>query len=416
MDKILIMYTSENINLNKQKNMRNTFRIAITGATGLLGRNLLFQILKENLTTLDNIELVLFIRMVKNEDPKLRLKEILLADGIDYLNLEPQEAKSNTLIEHILKNIKVVNIDLSGVNLDISVKDADYIKKTRFDLFFHISAMTDFRDTPEIINNLYEINVNGTQKLLSLINPSNTSRFCYVSSAYACGKKSGIIYPDYKHDGIFRNTYEKTKMLTETMVENVLKEKNVEFKIFRPSTLCGRLIEKTLGSTCKFDVFYRWAAFLKYQRIKAKAENNKPISLPIRFACNTGAGLNIVPVDFAAKLMWALSQLNEDTTHYHLCNATETQHKGYARIVTDFLNVTDYAFVDSIPATKNQLEALYYRTVGKVFTPYVISEPMNFDMTNEQKTMNKLKLKYVPIDETRLRCLLEYAERNGFGL
>lgn len=396
--------------------MRNTFRIAITGATGLLGRNLLFQILKENLTALDTIELVLFIRTVKNEDPKLRLKKNLLADGSDYLNLDPQETKTNALIEHIMENIRVVNMDLTDTDLGICAEDAEYIKKTRFDLFFHISAMTDFRDTPEIISNLYKVNINGTQKLLSLIHSSNTNRFCFVSSAYACGKKSGIIYPDYKHDGSFRNTYEKTKLYSETMVENVLKEKNVEYKIFRPSTLCGRLIEKTLGSTCKFDVFYRWAAFLKYQRIKADAPKDKPISLPIRFACNTGAGLNIVPADFAAKLMWALSLQNEDTTHYHLCNAAETQHKEYARIVTDFLNITDYAFVDSIPETKNQLEAIYYRTVGKVFTPYVTGEPMNFDMTHEQKTMDKIKLEYVPIDETRLRCLLEYAEKNGFGL
>ena len=93
------------------------------------------------------------------------------------------------------------------------------LKSKAIDLFFHIAALTDFRDTPGVVKALKQTNVYGTQQILELVETLKVREFCYVGSAYSCGTKSGNIKPDYVNGKmVFRNPYEASKLEAENLV------------------------------------------------------------------------------------------------------------------------------------------------------------------------------------------------------
>ena len=60
-------------------------KIAITGATGLIGRNLLFEILKQNIKNLDELEIFVLGRGQCGKDIHQRINEIGERMGTSYL-------------------------------------------------------------------------------------------------------------------------------------------------------------------------------------------------------------------------------------------------------------------------------------------------------------------------------------------
>jgi len=329
--------------------------------------------------------------------------------------LSPKEAQ--LIFLQVLQNTTFIPFDLEKDNIIQDISEYQVILSTRFDLFFHIAALTDFRSTPEVDQKLFNANFLGTQKLLKLLSDTPLGAFCYISSAYACGRTNGKIYADYiQQNNRFRNPYEKTKLLAEKYIYEFFNERKVEVKIFRPSTLCGRLIEKPYGCTCKFDVFYSWAAFLQYQKQKLFPNESGLTNIPIRFCCNSQSGLNIVPADFAAKLILKLSLSKTSQISFHICNNTETPHSFYASAIIDFLNISGCEYVREIPKELNKIESLYYRTVGKIYTPYVVNEPMDFDMSYEYSFMKDINLEFIPINNENIHSILEFAKAKDFGL
>lgn len=398
-----------------KNNKFSTMCFAITGVTGLLGRNLFFEIIKQNISSLDDIFFILLCRSNELSEPLTRISEMLSSDGMYYLGLDDSDFQ---VVKHkVLKNIKIIHFDLANEKLIPIATDLDYIQKSNIDQFFHISAATDFRSTPEIESYLYKVNYIGTRNLFNLIEKASINSFFYVSSAYACGIADGRINSNYLDlNGNFRNPYERTKALTERFIAEYFSEHRGKYTIFRPSTLCGRLIEPPFGATCKFDVFYKWVAFLYYQKLKSGTDSEGYSKVPIRFYCNQNAGLNIIPADLAAKLMLGLISKGESRTSFHICSNSETPHCTYASLTLDFLKIIACELVDKMPENMNRIEALYYRTVGKVFTPYVTSKPMDFDMLFESEVMQELGLNFVDINYQNFQFLLSFAQTRGYGI
>jgi len=398
----------------------NKLRIAITGATGLLGRNLLFEIIKQNLSNLDNIEVLVLGRSKGNLTIEERMHQIIVEDGISYLSLNDKKIVKR--VEEYYKNgIKYIHGDLDEEKLSIGEGDFKVLKNAPIDFFFHIAAFTDFRDTPNVVMALKRTNIYGTQQILDLIATINVKQLCYVSTAYACGEKSGIIEPDYiDFNQTFRNPYELTKLEAEILVRNFTRRTGIRCRYFRPSTICGRLIEQPLGAVNKFDVFYSWVAF--FLRIKLKSimsQKDKyitPIKMDMRICYNMKSGLNIVPADYAAKIMYQVCLQDDSGENYYLVNNNETPHSLYVPLMLETLNIGGARHVDRVPDDMNILEKLYYRTAGKVFTPYVTSEPMLFNTQNLTKVLSKSKISCPPIDKMNFKILMEYAKKSDFGI
>lgn len=394
-------------------------RILITGATGLLGRNLLMEYIKCFCENLKSLEVILLVRSLSNDSGKERIKKIILEEEIHYL--DSKKISCSELECFIDTNIQCINYCLEAPDLNISAEDRGALNRKSIDVFYHISALTDFRDSEKVKENLWKVNVCGTDNILNMLNYMNVDQFIYVSSAYVCGYSSNNILPNLIDlNKEFRNPYEKSKLEAEIKVIDKMHSINMRYKIFRPSTICGRLIENEIGAINKFDVFYAWAAFfLKIKKETFSLDRDRlytPVSMSSRIYCNARSGLNIVPADFAAKVMFNTVKENHSDTHYHLVNEEEFLHWKCSSIILDSLNISGYSFVEDMPDNMSKLEKLYYKTVGRIYSPYMASPPMLFDTSNLKEIYLKNGLKCPEINISNMQKLLDYAKQKDFGL
>jgi len=395
-------------------------RIAITGATGLVGRNLLLEIIKQNLNNLADVEVVILGKSKHNKSLQQRIETILFAEGPDYIAAE--RLTTAELAQFSETQIRYVDIELSEPDLGISAADHEKLREAPIDFFIHSAGLTDFRHTPDAVEMLTAVNFTGTKKMTELAEQLDIREFCYVGTAYACGETFGVIEPDYINlEQGFRNPYEQIKLEAEIVVREFQARTGMKCRYFRPSTISGRLMERELGATPKFDVFYLWAAF--FLRWKMKLLNGSganvlttPLEMDLRFWGNRDAGLNIVPVDYVVKAMLEICLQDAPGESFHLVGDQETLHLHYTAGILDSLNITGPQFVDDEPTNLNRLESFYYKTVGKIFMPYAIQDPILFSTANMDALMAQAELSCPPIDRENLRLLLDYGKRHHFGL
>ncbi|WP_309732229.1 SDR family oxidoreductase [Chamaesiphon sp. OTE_75_metabat_556] len=391
--------------------------IVLTGATGLLGRNLLFEFIKQYINDLDSLSIILLGRKEASTTLQERINKIVLEDGFSYIG----DRYNDNIQEFARARIHCIEIDLNGEDLHISTADIYKLKARSIDFFFHIASVTDFRDSESVKNLLWESNIKGTERILSLVKQLDVQEFCYVSSAYCCGQTSGEIMPDYINlNQEFRNPYELSKLKAEIITRDFAKEHGIRYRCFRPSTISGRLIEHPLGTIDKFDVFYGWGAFWLHSKLR-KIENidrayTDRITLNARIYAARNSGLNIVPADYAAKVMYEVCAQRDCGESYHIVNNEETQHDFYLAEICRSLNIEGIEFVDIMPTDLNQIESFYYKTVGRIFAGYLSSQPMLFSTTNLESVLAKSNLACPKIDRTNFGILMNFAINNNFGI
>ncbi|MBF0618601.1 MAG: SDR family oxidoreductase [Candidatus Omnitrophica bacterium] len=392
--------------------------VAITGVTGFIGRNLLCELIKRHSADLAQLQIFLFGRGQGEVSFRDRVLRTLLTEGAEYCDISPDSPMLKAFID---KGLHCIEFDLSKKGLGISREDLLTLRTVRFDFVFHSAASTDLRTSAAIQHQIEKTNIQGTELLLALVKELKVDEFCYVSTAYANGKTYGRIDPDYvnfEHE--FRNPYEFAKLKAETVVEAACKAGGIRCRIFRPSSVCGRLMEKPLGAINKFDVFYGWGAFFLALKLKHLGGADKvfDVSVPFnaRIFSHPRGGLNIVPVDYVVKAMYHICTEHVAGTRFHLVSPKESQHRFYLDRMIAALNITGIKHVDYVPTDKNDLENFYYRTVGKIFTPYVDGEPILFDTSNYDHVMKKAGIVCPPIDQKNFDLLMDFAKKQFFGM
>jgi thioester reductase-like protein len=160
------------------------------------------------------------------------------------------------------------------------------------------------------------INVQGTQRVLEFAQRCHThgglQRFSYISTAYVAGEHAGCFSEDDLDVGQrFRNTYEQSKFEAECVVHRLREQLPVT--VLRPSIVVG---ERDSGWTASFNVLY-WP-------LRAFARGAYA-ALPAR----PSAPVDVVPVDYVADAVFALSQAPEaEGSTFHLTAGTHASSVG----------------------------------------------------------------------------------------
>ena len=387
-------------------------RYLITGATGILGTNFICEIIKQNINSLENVEIHIIGRNKNSISLENRLKLSLEKNGQYYIF---GKEVSDSILSKILKRFHFINHELSNekFNKDVLKK----LSKINFHHFFHIAALTDLRNNEKSAKNLNLINVIGTQNILKSLKDVDINQFHFVSSAYVCGNNFGDILDDYITDKpSFRNHYEKSKLKSETIFTNYCKTNNKSFKVYRPSIISGRTIEKPLGFTNKFDVFYSWANFWFKLRLTSGLGDNdftKPLSVPVRICLNSNSGLNIISCDLAAKMIYQISESDTAQSYFNIVNDENLNHIDHVTYMLKKLNIIDYSFTESIPQSfKNNYEALYYKIIGDVFTPYMSQDVISFKKLYESNLKSGSKNQTLDLNDFKM--LIDFAVKSKF--
>ena len=267
--------------------------VLLTGATGLVGRYLLRDLLDEQLSV------AVVARSSRAATANARIEAIM--------------ARWESLAGRSLRRPVVLAGDLRQPQLGLSAADRDWIRR-RCDRVLHSAASMTFREDKQ--GEPFRTNVDGMKNLLALCQELSIREFHHVSTAYICGLRSGRIFEDDVDLGQQNgNVYEVSKLAAEKMLRaaDFLEAKT----IYRPASVVG---DSRTGYTTSSHGFY-----LPLQLAYLIADKVPPELMGERFLKLLGLGgdegKNLVPVDW---LSAAITRLFTTSSHhgrtFHLTN------------------------------------------------------------------------------------------------
>ena len=336
----------------------------ITGSTGLVGSHVLFELLQKIHAEELNSKIYLLVRKSKSENSVDRIRKVLFND-------EAPNFVKNLPLEELLKRVVCIESDLNNPELGAMLEDLN-IKELKV---VHIAASTNLMQGPKAEQDIYENNYKGTLNLVDSLKSVNVSRFSFISTAYSCGIQDELDviennYLDYSNNG-YRNPYEGHKNKIERILSKDCAKRGIDLQILRPAVVSGRLIDAPLYKTTKFDVFYGWAKFF-YGRKEKIGDSN------FRVAINKLGTLNVVPVDYVAKVITKAIHMS-DIKQLNIVNQAAPSHVDFWGRILEEIGIPNFEFTETVPDDMSVWETLYYKSVGRVFNPYLCGKNLLFD-------------------------------------
>lgn len=231
--------------------------ILVTGATGLLGTEVVVQLLE----TTNSIIYVL-VRAESEENAERRLRALWWGD--------------DTLTSAIGKRVHTITGDITWP-LESRHMDITHV--------IHCAAETGLQKSYEELRN---INVDGTRHVVRMAELlPNLQRFTYVSTAYVAGTQSGRIKEDAPLPTQFYSQYEQSK----AEAEKIVRASSVPYTICRPGMIVGN--SKT-GRTRNFNTVYYVLKLLLQGKLRV---------LPV----SSRQTVNVIPVDYVAQQVTSLT-------------------------------------------------------------------------------------------------------------
>lgn len=329
--------------------------ILLTGATGTLGSRVLFSIMEQRFNSLNTIYLP--VRKKSHQHPEKRI--------LNILNSEFATAFIKENIAAVLKKIRVLDAE-QLLNPD------SFLGNHKLDYFIHSAGFVNLSTHPEAEQEVFSQNLQFTKDIFNSY-CKYIGKFVYISTAFASGNVGGLLGDDYSllENQNYRNHYEASKHAAEKFLLKTGKERSIPIQILRPSVLGGNINERPNYFISKYMVFYLFAKFF----------HNHSSEDSIRLTIEQGAGLNIIPTDYAAQVIAKV--ISRDIEQLNIVNSKETNMvKGISRIL-EVVGFSNFSFTKDPINTKtgfsSKSEEFYYQTIGMHLLPYMTSKPNKWD-------------------------------------
>ena len=142
---------------------------------------------------------------------------------------------------------------------------------------------------------LERVNVDGTRNILELGREAQRlARLNHVSTVYVSGDRHGVIEEDELEEGQrFHDAVEETRFKAEVLVRKAMR--HLPVTVFRPSTVVG---DSRTGETGRFE----GPDYLAVRLVTS------PLRVPLPLPGDGSYPLNVVPADFVAKAIVALTR------------------------------------------------------------------------------------------------------------
>lgn len=223
------------------------------------------------------------VEHIAREDPK----------GHIYVLVQPKVLKEAQKHSAGLKGatVEILTGDVVDMHLGLSGEEYQRLCERVTDIF-HLAAVS-YLGVPK--ETAWRVNVDGTRNLLELARDcEHLKRFNYFSTCYVSGDRVGVIAEDELERGQgFRNAYEETKFQAERLVQRA--GNTLPVTIYRPASVVG---DSRTGEIDRFEGPYYLGILLV----------TSPLVVPLPLPGNGVAPLNVVPVDFVVKAVWAISR------------------------------------------------------------------------------------------------------------
>jgi nucleoside-diphosphate-sugar epimerase len=369
--------------------------ILLTGTTGIIGREVLYELLPKFAEKEYIGKIILLIRPNKEKQSTERLQDIL---SCQY---KPEFLNKYEDID-FTQFTDVIDIDIASSEIKTALQNRAYENLH----VIHMAASTNLSQSQDVEAEIYKNNYEATINLLNSV-VKLVTKFSFVSTAFSGGHREGKITNDnFPINGEFRNHYEAMKNRVEQEIIEICEANHVKWQILRPSIVCGRLLTQPLHFIPKFNVFYGFAKFFDFINQQSQGKQIEKI----RISINTQASLNIVPVDYVAKTIARV--FDKDVLRLNIVHDNSYNNDKLVRNILSSINFENYEFVEKMPnEDSHTLEKIYYKSVGKQFTPYISTPDHYFDTKELNALMSDIKL---PVIEEVFDDIMLFAVKNNF--
>jgi nucleoside-diphosphate-sugar epimerase len=253
----------------------------------------------------------------------------------------------------------------------------------------------------------FRTNVEGTRNLLELCRTSGIHRFHQVSTAYICGLRQGkILESDIDVGQQLGNVYEQSKLAAEKMIREA--DFLAERTFYRPASVVG---DSKSGYVTSFHGFYLplQLAHAMAGRVPVRQMNERFFA---KLGLNGDEGKNLVPVDWlAGAIVYLVTHPEHHGRTYHLASPEPVPVVEVQRVIQDAIErYYPKPLAQSISdAELESLEGLFYEYMS-IYRSHWRDDP-KFDLANTQAALPHLpcpKMSY----EVLLRVSRYPVERN----
>ena len=369
-------------------------KIILTGSTGVLGSHIMYEILELFIQTPNDAnQLFIIARNNGKNSAGERINEFLSSDYTPKIIRD--------------KGLTVLNQYLEIIDLDSNTIEETFLEKTKGAYLIHSAGYVNLSTDEDLKDKIFDENVLLTQKLFSIFHPY-IKKFIYIGTAFSSGVRKGLIANDF-HNLDFnpehRNAYEYAKFHSENFIAKECKAIGLPFQILRPSVIGGKMLGTENNYFIpKYMVFYLLAKFFYFtSKRKGKQET-------VRFIINTDTGLNIIPVDYVAKVIVTTFE-RDDIEQLNIVNYNSFNMVQGLQLIMKEVGYTNFTLIPNNFdfQYKNTIEKLYYESIGKHLNPYFIADANEYDTT----LLNSI-LEIPKLDNDDFTNLIRYAIANDF--
>ena len=356
----------------------------LTGATGLLGRYVLAELLKRDRRVIAMLRAPL-------ADSRRRLMDALQATGIDFG--DAVDCGRLQVVEGHLPD---------GLPADVD-GPIDSILHSAASLRLYANGDPD----------PYRTNTDGAVELTRWADRHGVRRIHAVSTAYVCGWNQGKI-DEVFHDPCpeFQTDYERSKWQAESRFAEWARQPGRTLTVLRPSYLVG---DSGTGYTNQFGGIYQLARLVGILKDRhADESNGQATKIPLRIPGQGDDAHDLVPVDFAARVL-AEIVLNErfHGRIYHLTNPNPVRSESIKSWLEEYFNVCggSFASADALNDDCSVDEALIF---NDVIQPRISHSPF-FQQANTAEVIQAADLQFPVLDRRRFHLMLDYAVAQKWG-
>jgi nucleoside-diphosphate-sugar epimerase len=369
-------------------------KIILTGSTGVLGSHIMYEILELFIQTPNDAnQLFIIARNNGKNSAGERINEFLSSDYTPKIIRD--------------KGLTVLNQYLEIIDLDSNTIEETFLEKTKGAYLIHSAGYVNLSTDEDLKNKIFDENVLLTKKIFSIFHPY-IKKFIYIGTAFSSGVRKGLIANDF-HNLDFkpehRNAYEYAKFHSENFIAKECKAIGLPFQILRPSVIGGKMLGTENNYFIpKYMVFYLLAKFFYFtSKRKGKQET-------VRFIINTDTGLNIIPVDYVAKVIVTTFE-RDDIEQLNIVNYNSFNMVQGLQLIMKEVGYTNFTLIPNNFdfQYKNAIEKLYYESIGKHLKPYFIADANEYDTT----LLNSI-LEIPKLDNDDFTNLIRYAIANDF--
>lgn len=262
----------------------------------------------------------------------------------------------------------------------------------------------------------FKTNVAGIKAVLDWADANGIQRLHGVSTAYTCGWNSGTILERFHQpEPQFQTDYEKSKWMAEMLMAEWSQQPGRALTVFRPSFLIG---DSETGYTCQFAGFYQFARLVSMlkRQYHDPDNNGEKTHIPLRIPGRPEDRQNIVPVDFASKIIAEIILRPEMHGRiYHLTNPEGPTNDMMKQVYEEYFGLQGGYFADpnEVIGKCSQAESLLWDQYN-LLTPRVVHTP-KFDMSHTAEAMAAARTAFPELTPERIYMLFDFAAARDWG-